>query len=141
MTRVFAIFLSLIVAAICSSAQECLPPSKKTNESTRASANLLIEIREKKTVRIVKGRIEDANGKTMPFGLVEVFQVAGHNRERIIGCDFLEGGVFGISGLKKAEYEVRFSFGDGFNVSHIFVRVDPRRGSQKEMIVTAELGI
>src|SRR5829696_6089601 len=146
MMRVSTIVFSILLASSYCSAQECISPSKRTDAPTCQGANLLVKLVEKQR-KLLKGRIEDANGNALA-ALVEVFGLLHtdyirktEGNERIIACEVFEDGVFGFTGLKKGEYELRVSYGAGFNVSHIFLKVAPRGGKRKDLIVTATLGI
>jgi hypothetical protein len=148
--RFFLIPSYIVSLSISCLAQECVFPSASTDESTRAGANMLVTNVEKKSVRVLSGLVEDANGKPISGALIEVFDNPSWiindawwpegNQKRMIGCETTEAGLFTIKGLEKGAYEIRVSVGPGYNVSHVYVRVDPKRGKRKSLRVTVEVG-
>jgi hypothetical protein len=144
MEKVLTIVFCILVFPMYCTAQECIAPSRRTDELTRAEGNQLINLREKHSRKSLKGLIEDVNGNAIS-ALVEVFGVDSTSDTgrtgsgvRIIACEVAGNGIFGVTGLKKGEYELRVSAETGFNMMHIYVKLDPRGGKRRDLIVTVE---
>ena len=134
--------------------------AKATNETTRWGGNhwnaKKDEIVYKSLIGSVKMWVDDS-----PFDnvLVEVFDQPDYlfcerlpnnpngcstkppaNQRRIASCLTGKDGKFGFAGLSSGEYELRISAGVAWNVEHIYVRVDPKKGKTKRIQIGMRVG-
>src|SRR5688500_12073407 len=128
---VVATFIWLISCSVLYG-QKCVIPSRVTDELTRQGGNMVVTSTEKRRLSRLRGRVEDANAKAQPNALVEIYDnpVGKKDRKpgdqkRLIACEANPDGLFEIDGLPKGDYELRVSVGIGFNVSHVFITIDP----------------
>ncbi len=141
-----------LVLALCSwtQGQTCVASSRQSSDLTRFGGNELITVIERKPRARVRGRVTDVNGSPVKYALVEIYENPSwllksglgpdQGQKRIIGCEVGKAGQFEIRGLKKNDYELRVSVSIGFNVTHMFISVDPRRGTTKRLELSVSPG-
>jgi len=131
----------------------CNPPEK--GETTHWVGNLVTVFAEKKGYRVLAGVVVRPDGKPLAEALVEVFTKPEYllsektyamgkpGQRRIAACRTNVDGKFCFSGLKSGKYELRSSSNGspGWNVSQIYVVVDPEKGLTKGLRVKMTIGI
>jgi protocatechuate 3,4-dioxygenase beta subunit len=108
---------------------------------------------EKRSYRAIQGTIVYGGGSSpVENALVEVWtkpdylfvklpedSQAAPQQRRVGRCKTSEDGRFCFRGLPTGRYELRASIAPGWNVTHVYVVVDPK-GTTKELQVTMHPG-
>ncbi len=131
--------------------------SSETKETTHWIGNLQIVDIEKKPLQNLGGIVKQPDGKPLKGALVEVFTKPEYllikkpidkrgkpNQVRVAVCKTKENGKFSFAGLPAGKYELRSSSSDsatGWNVTQIYVILNPKKGKKKQVVVEMSLGI
>jgi hypothetical protein len=114
----------------------------------------MIVFKEGKVYKALRGIVQ-VGDTPLSNVLVEVFDHPDHllleypkNQEerakqrRIAACKTRADGRFCFVGIPKGKYEIRSSIDPGWNVTHVWVRVDPgnRRSTNAETRVQMQVG-
>jgi len=144
---------SVVTQAVCRSA-------KATNETTKWGGNHWNVLKEEMVYRSINGSIRMwVDDSSLENALVELYDQPDYllcerlpnnpngcstqppdNQRRIAACLTGENGNFGFDGLRAGNYELRVSAGAGWNVEHIFVNVDPKKGQSKRIRIAMTVG-
>lgn len=132
---------------------QCVRPG--ADETTHWSGSEVITVIEKKVYKRMRGTVYDAAGFLMPDTLVEVFdhpeslllkyparERAQRKQRRIAACKTGEDGKFCFKGLRPGKYELRVSRDSGWNVTQVYLGLDPRgrRSTAAEIEVYMQVG-
>jgi len=149
MTKLVVGMTLLVTLFSVSNGQKCAS-GEPTSQETIQCCNILETQIEPKMLSKVRGSVMDTNGGPIAFALVEVFTnpawikkdlaTPDPAQRRMIGCTSNSRGHFNITGLKKGDYELRISAVGPINVSHWHIRINPRRGRNKNLIVRLSAG-
>lgn len=137
--------LSLCLTAPAQEECKCSPP--RPGETTHWGGNELVVEKESKVYRSLRGVVYIGDSP-LRDALVEVFDHPDHlllthprneeekaKQRRIAACKTGDDGEFCFVKLPKGKYEIRASIDKGFNVTHVWVLVDPgNRGSTNARI-------
>ena len=112
---------------------------------------------ERGAYRELRGTVRDPNGNPVKGALVEVFTRPEYllinkpidkrgrsNQRRVAACRTGTDGRFCFVGLRAGQYELRSSSDDtatGWNVSQVYVVINPKGHRRKELSVEMTLGI
>jgi len=150
MKHVIAISLVFVSCCISGQSQSCRSGSTRTEEPTRWGGNERIRDIEARPLRTVIGKVQDITGGKILTALIEVYTdpkwdlknliAPDAEQERLIGCKVSSGAAFSIGGLKKGTYELRVSIDGGWNVTQVLIRVDPKQGRNKSLVIIPSLG-
>jgi hypothetical protein len=136
------VFLIFCLTAIAKDRCNCrqTPP----DESTHWGGNLGVVYQETKTYKTIQGVVLDMD-EPFPGVLVEIFdepdyllfgypqyQELQKKQHRIAACKTREDGRFCFPNISKGKYEIRASFDSGFDVTHVWVQIDPRNSQAKK---------
>jgi protocatechuate 3,4-dioxygenase beta subunit len=112
-------------------------------------------IKESKIYSSLRGVVQDATGRPLLNVLVEVFDHPDHlllehpsnqkekaKQRRIAACETGDDGKFCFVKIPKGNYEIRTSLDSGWNVTHVWVRLDPshRRSGRSGMEIQMQVG-
>ena len=154
-----AIAAALLMFAVSSqpAARGCRCPRPRGGETTHWIGNLQTVFLERKPYRQLRGTVVRPDGKPLKGALVEVFTrpeyllidepVSKRGRpkqRRVAACRTGADGKFCFPNLPAGKYELRSSSDDtatGWNASQVYVILNPRSRSKKELIVEMTLGI
>ena len=132
---------------------KCSPPG--ADETTHWGGNQAIVIKESKIYSSFRGVVQDATGKPFLNVLVEVFDHPDHlllehplnekekaKQRRIAACKTGDDGKFCFVKIPKGKYEIRTSIDSGWNVTHVWVRLNPshRRSGISRIEIQMHLG-
>jgi hypothetical protein len=148
-----AIFLtlSLLVNSVAAEMGKCGCKKIAKTEITRNGGNQHIVIKEEKIHRTLRGVVDPQTEKV----LVEVFDNPEHLllnypenmtrrklQKRIASCETGADGRFCFRNLPPGKYEMRFSIGPGWDVTSVYVIVDPRyaESTSEEIYVGMQIG-
>jgi hypothetical protein len=153
-----SLFLALLL--VCSAntiaSGECKCVRAKPSETTRWGGNIHIVVQESESYPSMRGVVLDHNGTRLRDVLVEVFdhpeglllpypqnREAELKQQRIAACKTGEAGRFCFPGLAHGKYELRCSFGPGWDVTSVYVVIAPHHGRvvKKELKVQMHLGV
>jgi hypothetical protein len=111
-------------------------------------------VKEDKTYRYLSGTIKFPNDEIASDALVEVYthpeylllkypesEEKKKKQRRIAACVTGEDGKFCFGFIEAGKYELRVSQGSGFNVTHIYVEVDPSGRESTEAGIEVELSL
>jgi Carboxypeptidase regulatory-like domain len=141
--------LFFFIGLACSSLlAECTCKHAPKSDTTRWGGNMSIEINQQAPLRTVHGRVA-RDDEPVEGALVEVFEDNGQlpgSRDskpapkRIAACISAKDGKFCFKGLRSGKYEIRSSVDSGWNVTHVLVTVDAKKGTDVELSVAMSLG-
>jgi Carboxypeptidase regulatory-like domain len=156
MKTIAAALMSLILYGV-PLAKNCHCPPPKGDERTHWVGNLEMVFVERRSYRQLRGTVRDPNGNPVKEALIEVFTHPEYllidkpidkrgrsNQRRIAACRTDVDGKFCFVGLPAGKYELRSSSDDtatGWNVSQMYVVVNPKGHRKKELTVEMTLGI
>jgi hypothetical protein len=135
-----------LVAGDC----KCRQPEK--NEVTLGGGNQTIVVKEEQTYRQLAGRVVMYDDRPLENALVEIFDNpdylldplpsprGDHTQKRVALCRTAADGKFCFHGLPSGIYELRSSIGAGWNVTHVYIRIDTKTGSGKRVRVLMSVG-
>jgi protocatechuate 3,4-dioxygenase beta subunit len=156
MKALLGVLLILLSSGICFS-QECQQMSSQAKETTHWVGNLQIVNIKKKPLQNLSGIVKQPDGKPLKGALVEVFTKPEYllvetpvdkrgapNQVRIAVCKTKENGRFSFTNLPAGKYELRSSSSDsatGWNVTQIYVILNPKNRKKEQIVVEMSLGI
>jgi protocatechuate 3,4-dioxygenase beta subunit len=130
---------------------KCARPEK--GETTHWGGNEMIVVIERAPYKHLRGTIESSDGRPVDGALVEIFNhpeyllndLPNEKRDRseqqkLAACRTKADGKFCFRGLAAGTYELRSSIGTGWDVTHVHVSVDPKKGKSEEFNVRMHLG-
>jgi protocatechuate 3,4-dioxygenase beta subunit len=113
----------------------------------------MIVIVEKLSFKQLRGIVMEQNGSPFKGALVEVFTHPEYllsdlpnahkeqpEQRRVTACLTASDGKFCFRHLPPGTYELRSSISSGWNVTHVHVTVDPKKGKAEKIVVTMHLG-
>jgi hypothetical protein len=151
-----AIFLALLlmVNSVAAEKEKCDCKKVAKTETTRSGGNQHIVIKEEKIHRTLRGAV--GPNITPPLTvLVEVFDNPDHLllnypenltrrtlQRRIAACETSVEGRFCFRNIPSGKYEMRFSIGPGWDVTSVYIVVDPTYAgsTSEEIYVGMQLG-
>jgi protocatechuate 3,4-dioxygenase beta subunit len=148
----FVIALLLASQVFADSKRKCQCVSAKAGETTREGANQRHKFKEDKTYKYVHGVVLADDLKPMEDVLIEIFDKpewilqedpkSPYEQRRVAVCKTNAYGRFCFENLPAGEYELRASKDAQWNISHVYVTVDPRsrKGSTAAIEVELYLG-
>lgn len=123
------------------------------HETTRWGGNEAVLIVEEAPQRLIRGTVTfNHPDEPQEDALVEIFTHGEYllkegppdpnaaPQKRIAACVTGPDGKFCFAGLNAGVYELRSSIGSGINVTHVYVKVDPKSKVSKELVVTNTVG-
>jgi len=143
----FGFMLAAAPAVVCHC--KCRPADE--GDATREGANQVVIMVEKETHRKLEGRVKAEFGGAVENALVEIFDnpdylLDEHSRNnhptqrRLAVCRTAADGKFCFKGLPSGKYELRSSVDGGWNITHVYVVVENKLGTDKAMLVKMILG-
>jgi len=143
------VLLSFLVPSV---AGDCKCGNVREDDKTRWGGNQAVVVVGQRPYRQLYGQVEGGAG-ALPGVLVEVFanpeyllgdplkfNTEKQNRRRIAACLTAEDGRFCFRELKPGKYELRASLGPGWDVTQVYVVLDPAKGQKKPMKLTLVVG-
>jgi hypothetical protein len=122
---------------------QCRQNSDPIGETTHQGGNELIVHVDPSIYKKIEGVVEDINGKPLGGVLVEIFDNPEWIRQRLIRSPVEQrrlavaktkrNGKFRFDNLPSGSYELRLSRSAAWNVSHIFITVNPANRDSKKM--------
>jgi protocatechuate 3,4-dioxygenase beta subunit len=113
---------------------------------------MVVEV-EESPLKEVQGVLKGEDGAPISNALVEVFthpeyllsklpnDLLDHpEQQRIAVCLTSNDGKFCFRSLPAAAYEIRSSVSNGWDVTHVHVTVDPKKGKTKKLVVHMQIG-
>ena len=155
--RIFLALIFLILLSVSAPSQidRCSPIEKK--ETTHWVGNLEMVFVEKRVFGRLQGLVVTPDGGLLKNALVEVFTKPEYlliekpvdkrgrsNQRRIAACRTGINGRFSFPNLPPGSYELRSSSDDtmtGWNVTQIYIVVNPRVRKKSDLRVNMSLGI
>jgi hypothetical protein len=144
-----ALSFALLGSASSSVVGDCKCVRPQEGETTHWGGNMSIELEQKSTLKIVQGRVENV-GKPLRGALVEVFESDGHilrgsggerqEQKRLAACRTSGDGKFCFKNLPSGTYEVRSSIDSGWDVTHVVVTVDAKKGKNDKLRLSMNVG-
>jgi|HubBroStandDraft_1064217.scaffolds.fasta_scaffold38857_4 hypothetical protein len=132
---------------------ECKCRRASEKESTRPGGNEMVIFVEEKNYRELRGTVQLRDGQPVENALVEIFDkpeylldrsiASANNRpkqHRLAACVATADGKFCFRNLADGKYELRSSWKDGVNVTHVYVVIDKQSGEKKDLSVEMTLG-
>lgn len=143
--------LLLCVSTSLRSDCKCAHPGK--DETTRWGGNEMVVKIEEQPFRQIQGIVKDKSGSLVSNALVEIFtypeylvtnlpnaQSEHREQKRVGACVTSANGKFCFRHLPAADYELRASVSSGWDVTHLHVTVDPKKGRAEKIVVPMEIG-
>jgi len=147
----------LVLSPVVHVGKDCSCSPATTTEATHWVGNLQMVFRERKPYRQLRGTIVRPDGKPLPRALVEVFTNPEYlfdervlskrdapKQRRVAACVTGADGEFCFSGLPAGRYEIRSSSEDtrtGWNVSQVYVILNPKSRRKQPLTIQMTLGI
>ena len=111
----------------------------------------MVIVREERSYRRMAGTIVMYDDRPLEDTLVEVFDHPDylfdeswhgepHPQKRLAACKTSADGRFCFRGLHSGVYELRASIGSGWNVTHVYVKIDAKDDNDKGMQVVMTVG-
>ena len=145
--------LILFMAVTPSLSGDCKCHRPDKGETTHWGGNQVVVFVEEKSYRELQGKVEMFDGRPVENALVEVFDHPDYlldrsasnfkeppEQKRLGVCRTASDGKFCFRGLRSGKYELRSSFGSGWNVTHVHVALDRKAGQHKGIQVEMSLG-
>jgi carboxypeptidase family protein len=145
----FVILMISLMAGTSAVSDDCACRKPKKSDTTRWGGNQTIVVPLEKSYRELRGTVEMPDGRVLENALVEIFDNAEYllreNRERpqqtrLAACVTGPDGKFGFRHLPAGTYELRSSIGNGWDVTHVHVKVDQRTGVSEKIRMKMYLG-
>lgn len=143
--------LLLCVSASLRSGCKCTHPGK--GDTTRWGGNEMVVKIEEQPFKQIQGIVTDESGSPVSNALVEIFTHpeyllsnlpnarSDHTEQKRVGaCVTSASGKFCFRHLNAADYELRVSVSSGWDVTHLHVTVDPKKGRAEKIVVPMEIG-
>jgi len=142
---------ALFSAAILLGGDDCKCRRPEKGEETHWGGNEMIVVKEGHSYRRLTGTITMPDGRPLESALVEVFDSPDylldeswhgqpHPQKKLAACRTSAGGKFCFRHLSSGVYELRSSIGNGWNVTHVYIEVDTKTGSDKDVQVVMTMG-
>ena len=144
------LILNCLINSLASTQCVCTKP--EPTETTHWGGNEAIVFKEKKVYRSLRGVVQ-SGGRPIRDALIELFDRPDQlldpkkreekvKQRRIAACKTGEDGKFCFRNIRRGRYELRASVDVGWDVSHIYVIINPhsQRASGASMEVQMELG-
>ena len=140
MRKIIAIILVGFIAFISSDVfvrgQECKCKKSKSTETTRFGGNETIVLKEERSRKLLRGIVSSPSDGTEI--LIEVFDNSDYllqaypenitqkkDQRRVAACKIKAGDRFCFKKVPPGKYELRFSIAPHWNVTHIYVVLNP----------------
>ena len=143
--KVLPVLLVLLSPLATSSGGPCRCRPVPATETTRRGGNETITVKIEKVHRALAGVVRLNDDEPFADTLVEVFKHVEDDRRkkprRVDACLTAEDGKYCFGFLPPGKYEVRVSRENGFNITHLYVEVDPYSldGTDDEIDVLLDL--
>lgn len=130
---------------------DCKCHNPEQDDRTRWGGNQAVVLTPEEHFREVRGVVEASVGEAMKDALVEVFDKPEYlvsdkpwdqkpQQNRLRACITSADGKFCFKNLPEGVYELRVSRSQGWNVTHVYIVVDRKAGSNKPLHVGMHLG-
>lgn len=145
MARTFlAVLLIFFVGA--ADAQQAEKSSKFKNKQKTCWGNTVRPSFNAGTVRVIRGKVIDPNGESVPDALIEVYENPDldiKKRKRVAVRRTGAGGEFDFKGLRPGKYELRASYckSRGFDTGHTIINYAPQDKSASETEIFVKLDV
>lgn len=150
--------LSVFVLSSMAAGQVC--EQAKPDQTTKWGGNHWITKKETTVYRSLEGLVTMwVDGPSMESALVEVFDQPAYllcdflpnnpngcttqppvTQRRVAACLTRKSGKFKFPGLPAGAYELRVSRGSEWNVVHMYLRVNPKKGSGRSIKIGMTVG-
>jgi protocatechuate 3,4-dioxygenase beta subunit len=130
---------------------KCARPDKE--ETTRWGGNEMVVTVEKSSFKQLRGVITEPSGSPFGGAFVEVFTHPEYllsdlpnshrdrpEQQRVGACITSMNGRFCFRHLQPGAYELRSSISSGWDVTHVHVTVDPKKGKSERIVVAMHIG-
>ena len=152
MLRLALLLVSLtIVCPTILSDCKCVHQDK--GETTRWGGNEDVVEVEGSPLKQLQGVVKDETGSPVSNALIEVFTHPEYllsnppnarsdhaEQQRVGACLTSTDGKFCFQHLPAATYEIRSSVSSGWDVTHVHVILDPKKGKAKTLVVHMQIG-
>lgn len=156
MKRLAAVLVLISTSALHAGGRGCR--CSRSDESTRRGGNEWVVIAQRRAYREMSGKVASPDGGGMGGALVEVFDRPEYllcewepgkpndctteppaKQRRLAACVTGDDGRFCFENLAPGRYELRVSYGSGWNVTHVYVVVDPKGRASSSRYITVGL--
>jgi hypothetical protein len=148
----FPAALMILLLAANSVLADCACRKVGHAETTRWGGNELIIVAENKPRKELRGVVKGPNDEALYGALVEVWDNPEYllsegskisegraKQKRLKACNAANDGSFCFH-LKPGKYELRLSVGAGWDVTSVYVAIDPHASGNSDLTIQMQLG-